>query len=407
MTALVRLGDVCDIQSGGTPLRSKSEFYGGEIPWAKIGDIEASDGNVFNTQEQITPAGLRAIRGRIFPQGTLLFAMYGSIGKMAFAGRAMATNQAILGLQFSDQQRTCPRFVYHWLRSNKERLLSDGQGITQKNLSATYLRDLVLPLPPIDEQRRIAAILDQADHMSRKCRLGLEKIDELPQALFVELFGNPITNPKQWPVSLLSEAGKLERGVSKHRPRNDPALLGGPYPLVQTGDVANSHGYIRAHSGSYSEAGLRQSRLWPKGTLCITIAANIGKTGILQFDACFPDSVVGFTPGPAITTEYVRIWMSFIEGKLEALAPQFAQKNINLAILGALPLAIPPLPLQQRFIAMLKSIDRLIFSQRKYLLHLDRLVASLQSEEFAGTVAPSSSSNRRFSQLDEAKLASV
>lgn len=95
--------------------------------------------------------------------------------------------------------------------------------------------------------------------------------------MFVEMFGDPVTNPMDWPIRYLGNLGELDRGVSKHRPRNEPSLLNGPYPLIQTGDVANCDGYIRKYTSTYSEEGLRQSRLWPQGTLCITIAANIGK----------------------------------------------------------------------------------------------------------------------------------
>src|SRR5262249_8289055 len=160
---------------------------------------------------------------------------------------------------------------------------------------------LAIPLPPLDEQRRIAAILDHADALRAKRRRALACLDTLTQSVFVDMFGNPVRNERGWPTRKLVELGTLDRGVSKHRPRNDPALLGGPYPLIQTGDVANSGGYITGFVATYSELGLAQSRLWPAGTLCITIAANIAKTGVLTFDACFPDSVVGFTADPDIS----------------------------------------------------------------------------------------------------------
>jgi TIR domain/Type I restriction modification DNA specificity domain len=144
------------------------------------------------------------------------------------------------------------------------------------------------------------------------------------------MFGNPDKNPKHWNLSLLSEEGILDRGKSQHRPRNAAHLYGGSYPFIQTGDVANSNGLITQYSQTYSEAGLAQSRLWKKETLCITIAANIAKTAILGFDACFPDSIVGFIPGPRITVEYVRQWFASIQDRLEKIAPQSAQKNINL-----------------------------------------------------------------------------
>src|SRR5699024_9333217 len=116
---------------------------------------------------------------------------------------------------------------------------------------------------------------------------------------------------------------------SKHRPRNAPELLGGQYPLVQTGDIPKNNLYIERFTQTYSELGLQQSKLWPKGTLCITIAANIAHTGILTFDACFPDSVVGYM-SDQMSIVFVSLWFSFLQENIEKNAPQSAQKNINL-----------------------------------------------------------------------------
>ena len=131
------------------------------------------------------------------------------------------------------------------------------------------------------------------------------------------MFGDPVTNPKGWEIRKFEDIGSLDRGVSKHRPRNAPELLDGPHPLIQTGDISNSDGYIRSYKSTYSEIGLKQSKIWPAGTLCITIAANIAKTGILTFDSCFPDSVVGFSPNTQATTEYVQFWLGFLQKILE------------------------------------------------------------------------------------------
>ncbi len=171
---------------------------------------------------------------------------------------------------------------------------------------------------------------------------------------------------------------------SKHRPRNAPELLGGPYPLIQTGDVANSSGYIRAYKQTYSELGLKQSKMWPKGTLCITIAANIAKTGILLFDACFPDSVVGFTPNGKTNTEYVQLWFSFVQQYLERIAPESAQKNINLEILCGLRVPLPPLKLQEEFAAIVHKVERLRAIQREALRQAEHLFAALLHLAFSG-----------------------
>jgi type I restriction enzyme, S subunit len=161
-------------------------------------------------------------------------------------------------------------------------------------------------------------------------------------------------------------------------------LLNGPYPLVQTGDVANADDYITSFNSTYSEAGLSQSRLWPKGTLCITIAANIGKTAILTFDGCFPDSVVGFSPSAKVTTEFVQHWMSFVQKRLEDDAPQFAQKNINLAILRELEIPVPPRELQDQFRQTVAQVHALKLAYRTHAADLDALFASLQHRAFRG-----------------------
>ena len=172
------------------------------------------------------------------------------------------------------------------------------------------------------------------------------------------MFGDPTYNPKGYKIKKLSQLGELNRGVSKARPRNSPELLGGPYPLVQTSEVTASELYINTYENTYSEKGLAQSRMWPKGTLCITIAANIAQTAILNIDACFPDSVVGFIPGKEVTQIYMHYWFTFFQKILEEQAPQVAQKNINLKILNDLDVMVPERTLQEQFEKLVNQTDK-------------------------------------------------
>jgi type I restriction enzyme, S subunit len=261
---------------------------------------------------------------------------------------------------------------------------SRATGANLPRLSPNALAELQIPLPPLPEQRRIAEILDKADALRVKRRAAIAQLDTLAQYIFLEMFGDPLANPRSWPKKKLSELGSLDRGVSKHRPRNAPELLGGPYPFVQTGDVANCGGYITTYSATYSEAGLRQSKMWPAGTLCITIAANIAKTGILTFDGCFPDSVVGFRADEPATVEFVRCWLSFLQASLEEMAPESAQKNINLAILRGLDVPTPDISQRKEFARRIEAVEAIKSDERAAQAMLNVLFASLQYRAFRG-----------------------
>jgi type I restriction enzyme S subunit len=167
-----------------------------------------------------------------------------------------------------------------------------------------------------------------------------------------------VNNPKGWSEMTLPELGEFGRGVSKHRPRNAPELLGGIYPLIQTGEVAAANLYITSYDNTYSEIGFQQSKMWDRGTLCITIAANIAKTAILGFDACFPDSVVGFNANEKTCNIFIHYWFSFFQAILESQAPESAQKNINLKILSELKVIVPPITLQNQFAAFVEQVDK-------------------------------------------------
>ena len=172
------------------------------------------------------------------------------------------------------------------------------------------------------------------------------------------MFGDPIHNTKGLPEATLPELGEFGRGVSKHRPRNAPELLGGNYPLIQTGEIAAADLYIKSYENTYSELGFRQSKMWDAGTLCITIAANIAKTAILTFDACFPDSVVGFNANESTNNIFIHYWFSFFQAILEEQAPESAQKNINLKILSELKVIVPEKTEQDAFTDFVAQIDK-------------------------------------------------
>lgn len=199
----------------------------------------------------------------------------------------------------------------------------------------------------------------------------------------------PFALPKGWEWCRLPEIGELSRGKSKHRPRNDATLYkDGKYPLVQTGDVARAGTFITTYTALYNDVGLAQSRMWEKGTLCITIAANIADTGILSFDACFPDSVVGFQPFvPELDVEFFKWYIDMSKKNLEKYAPATAQKNINIDILSGLIVPLPPKNELKKITRKAKNILALCDSLSHELLqskqYASQLMESVLQEAFS------------------------
>jgi restriction endonuclease S subunit len=159
-------------------------------------------------------------------------------------------------------------------------------------------------------------------------------------------------------VKKLSEVVTMQRGRFGHRPRNDPKFYGGKYPFMQTGDVvkASQTNEPISYTQTLNELGLKTSRLFDKRVLVITIAANIGDTAILDFPACFPDSLIGMTPKDEILTlEYLNVYFKFLKPYLEDLAPQAAQKNINYQQLSPVPIVLPPLSIQEKIALLFRD----------------------------------------------------
>ncbi len=231
------------------------------------------------------------------------------------------------------------------------------------SLAKSDLLKIEMPVPPLSEQARVVA---QIEELFSQLDAGVETLIKTKaqlavyrQAVLKEAFEGRLTNhipvslslswasgeetktlpviPEEWHYIVLKYLGDLGRGKSKHRPRNDPKLfVDGKYPFIQTGDVKAAPNHITTCTKQYGEFGLSQSKLWPKGTLCITIAANIAETAFLGIDACFPDSVVGFTPNDTVLAEYIRYFIESQKIRLWAFAPATAQKNINLDTLDNL-----------------------------------------------------------------------
>ena len=317
-------------------------------------------------------------------EGDLLMTIVGTVGRVAIVPKELngICLQRSVAVIKPEREIVNNRYLMYQLQNMRPFLEKEARGVAQKGIYLKQVSQLDIKLPGLEQQKQIVKVLDKVTELISLRKQQLTKLDELVKARFVEMFGDPVKNTMDWEIKSLSELGEINRGVSKARPRNSPELLGGPYPLIQTGEVANAKTYITSFNSTYSEKGLAQSKMWPKGTLCITIAANIAQTSILTFDACFPDSVVGFISRNMTNELFIHYWFSFFQKILDEQAPQVAQKNINLKILSELNVIVPPLSLQNRFAAFVECVDQQKQTVQQSLEKLEVMKKALMQEYF-------------------------
>jgi type I restriction enzyme, S subunit len=404
--AAAPLADLGGWSGGGTPSKSKPEFWtDGTIPWVSPKDMKVD--LIGDTEDHITEAAVSASATNIVPTGSVLIVTRSGILRrtlpVAVTAAPVALNQDLKALK--PATGIDPRYVAWGLRMDEQSILHDcaKDGTTVDSIDFPEFLRHVLPLAPSGEQGRIVAAIEEqlsrADAGAAALRRVHKNLNRMRAAVLQCAIDGRLVGDdgSRWDRVSLPELGGLDRGKSRHRPRNDPALFGGPYPFIQTGDVALADPWITESSQTYNDRGLEQSRLWPKGTLCITIAANIAKTGLLTFDACFPDSVVGFTAASGETdARWVELVVRSMRDRLDQLAPATAQKNINLAILRALQI---PYPDQDCRAKVIREYDRqmtlisvLEETVRIAVRRSLRLRSSVLAAAFTGKLVPQDSS---------------
>ena len=208
---MAKLGDVCTVVSGTTPKSSCPDYWNGTINWVTPAELTDDTDTIFESQRKITELAVSDSGLKAFPAGTVLLSSRAPIGKVAIAGREMYCNQGFKNLICSDAIYN--RYLFHFLKSKTDYLNSLGRGATFKEISKNIVEKIEIPLPPLEEQRQIASVLDKVTNLIAKRRAQLDKLDLLVKSRFVEMFGDCKTNPKRWPVCKLDEIAEV--GSSK------------------------------------------------------------------------------------------------------------------------------------------------------------------------------------------------
>ena len=387
-----KLGDVCEINIGRTPERGNSKMWDKEKKtenvWLSIADLNnAEDGYISDSSEYVSDNAVPKMK--LVKANTLLMSFKLTIGRCAITKRELFTNEAIAALPIIDKDLDLFFLKYYLENFDWAKLTEGDVKVKGKTLNKEKLKEVPITVPLREEQKRIVKILDekiaQLETIKTNAQTNLQNAKDLFQSQLTKAFSNTT-----WEKAKLEDiALDFSRGKSKHRPRNDKCLFGGDYPFIQTGDIRNADKYVTDYTETYNETGLAQSKLWQKGTLCITIAANIAETAILSFPCCFPDSVIGFIPNEKLTTvDFVYYLIQFFKSELQKMSKGAAQDNLNLAKFENMNFPLPPLPEQKRIVEQLDSLSEktkaLQNIYEQMLLDCEELKQSFLCKAFAG-----------------------
>ena len=388
------LEQCCEIVSGATPKTSIEGYWDGDICWATPKDLSDLDSHyIDDTPRKITKSGLTSCSASVLPVGSVLFSSRAPIGHVAVNTVPMATNQGFKSF-IPKAGVLDAKFLFHWLKKNRAFLESLGNGATFKEVSKATVARIEISLPPIADQRRIAAILDQADALRAKRREALAQMDSLAQSIFIEMFEDALSSPERLNLGELVTGfryGTSEKsGATGYPALRIPNVAGGALDLTELKTV------------EVEPAEFERLRLISGDLLFVRTNGNpdyVGRCTVFE-----PALVAntGFKPSEFIYASYLirarlketalipvvlQHYLSEGEGRraLRARCKTSAgQYNINTESLGTIPVPVLPLHLQRTFATRIQSVEALKATHRAALKELDKLFASLQHRAFAG-----------------------
>jgi type I restriction enzyme, S subunit len=291
-----------------------------------------------------------------------------------------------------DETRLCRQFLNYFIRTPAFHEQVAAQGSTNyAAIRPMHVLRYEIPLPPLAEQQRVVARIEELALQVQEAHLFREQAAEQAEALF-NSFLTAIFDSSDWPLKPLPEVAAVARGKFAHRPRNEPRFYGGHTPFIQIGDISNANRYIRTYTQTLNEEGLAISRMFPRGTVAIAITgATIGVTGILTFDSCFPDSIVGIQAKPGLATnEFIYLAVEHAKKTALAEATQTTQPNINLGNLQRLNVHVPSISEQRQIVCEFEElqaeVDALKLLQFETAAELDALLPSILSKAFSGNL---------------------
>lgn len=385
--ARARLGECCEIVSGATPSTTVPNYWDGEIWWATPKDLSDLEGTrIAITARRITAAGLASCAASILPAGSVLFSSRAPIGHVAINSVPMATNQGFKSFIPNPELLHAP-FLYWWLRANRPYLESLGNGATFKEVSKAIVAGVTIPVPPLSEQRRIAGILDRADALRAKRRAALAQIDGLTQAIFLEMFGDPVRNARSWPKAAFGDLCDTRLGRMLDQKQQTGRSK---RPYLRNANVRWFEFDLSSVYEMDFDPSIREAMRLEDGDLLICEGGEPGRAAVWrgQISECyFQKALHRARPNTSRTNAVFLAWLLWFlahDGGLGDHVTSATIAHLTGEKLKAMAIPVPPVSLQRAFASRAAAVDKLKAAHRASLAQLDALFASLQHRAFRG-----------------------
>lgn len=391
---MVRLDECCQIVSGATPSTSVREYWGGDIPWVTPKDLsDLTTATISDTPRKLTAAGLAASSASMLPPGSVLFSSRAPIGHVAINTVAMATNQGFKSF-VPDSNRIYAPYLYWWLESHRSYLQGLGNGATFKEVSKAVVSRIEIPLPPVAEQRRIAALLDRADGLRAKRQSASDGLANLKQSIFLEMFAGH--DSESWEVTTIEAVAAASPGSIRTGPFGSQLLHSefvdsGVAVLGIDNAVENEFRWVRLRFISPDKYKKLSRYTVHPGDVLITIMGTCGRCAIVPDDIPLAINTKHLC---CITLEKTSCLPVFLHSYflyhptaqqyLRQTAKGAVMDGLNMGIIRQLPLRLPPLSLQEAFVRRVVAVESAEVVQGRSLMALDDLFYSLQHRAFRG-----------------------
>ncbi len=363
------------IQTGSTPSTSDESLWGGDLPFVTPAELDQPE-PILAAPRTLTDAG--AAQARVLKKDAVLVCCIGSLGKVGLAGRNLVTNQQINSIEF-DEKLVFPKYGFYACQRLKPKLATMAPATTVPIVNKSKFGQLEIPLPPLPEQRRIAAILDKADGLRIKRREALAQLDRLAQSIFVEMFGDPATNPKGWAVRTLKDLGKVSTGGTPPSALDD--MFGGEIPFITPGDLESD----KAVKRTVTLAGAQEAGTVRAGAALVCCIGTVGKMGMALVRSSFNQQLNAVEWHPVhIHDQYGLAVLRLFTPTIVSWASSTTIPILKKSTFEKITIPVPPIAKQEEFAKRILALRHLEEKMRSDLAVGTELFLALQSRAFEG-----------------------